>query len=345
MATELVRTPKAGSITGTSSGPILPAIIADAGERAGKRFIEFFTATIRNGNTRRAYARAVGDFLDWCQHRRLTLLGIEPVDVATYIEQLQQRTDKPLAAPSVKQHLAAIGMLFDWLTSGGIIPFNPAASVRGPKHKVKRGKTPVLTAKQARDLINSIAVYEINEETKQPDPDRPILIGMRDRALISVMVYSFARVGAALGMKVEDYYAEGRRAWFRLHEKGGKRHEVPAHHNAADYVDAYLAAAGIAAERKTPLFRSIDRHRTLTARPIDSRNALDIIKRRAKAIGLPETICCHTFRATGITAYLENGGTIEHAQQIANHESPKTTKLYDRTNDQITLDEVEKIVI
>ena len=159
------------------------------------------------------------------------------------------------------------------------------------------------------------------------------------------MVYSFARVSAAIGMQVADYYTEGRKAWFRLYEKGGKRHEVPAHHNAADYVDAYIQAAGIAGERKSPLFRSIDRHRTLTDRPLDGRNALDMIKRRANAIGLPETICCHTFRATGITAYLENGGTIENAQAIANHESPKTTKLYDRTSDQITLDEVERIII
>ena len=146
-------------------------------------------------------------------------------------------------------------------------------------------------------------------------------------------------------MQVADYYVEGRKAWFRLYEKGGKRHEVPAHHNAADYVDAYIAAAGIAAEKKSPLFRSIDRHRTLTSRPLGARNALDMIKRRAKAIGLPETICCHTFRATGITAYLEEGGTIEHAQRIANHESPKTTKLYDRTSDQIDLDEIERIRI
>jgi integrase/recombinase XerD len=147
------------------------------------------------------------------------------------------------------------------------------------------------------------------------------------------MVYSFARVSAAIGMQVADYYTEGRKAWFRLYEKGGKRHEVPAHHNAADYLDAYLEAAGIAADRKSPLFRSIDRHRAMTDRPLNARNALDMIKRRAKAIGLPETICCHTFRATGITAYLENGGTIEN------------TKLYDRTSDQITLDEVERIMI
>jgi integrase len=279
--------------------------------------------------------------LAYCQHSGLTLPGIEPVHVAAYIEQLTRSK----AAPTVKQHLAAIGMLFDWLTSGGILPFNPAASVRGPKYSVKRGKTPVLTAKEARDLLDSIAIYEIDEQTKQPDPTRPILIGLRDRALIAVMVYSFDRVSAAIGMQVADYYVEGRKAWFRLYEKGGKRHEVPAHHNAADYVDAYIAAAGIAAEKKSPLFRSIDRHRTLTSRPLDARNSLDMIKRRAKSIGLPDSICNHTFRATGITAYLENGGTIENAQAIANHESPKTTKLYDRTSDQITLDEVEIISI
>jgi integrase/recombinase XerD len=120
---------------------------------------------------------------------------------------------------------------------------------------------------------------------------------------------------------------------------------VPANHNAEHYVDAYIKAAGIAAEKKAPLFRSIDRHRTLTSRPLDARNALDMIKRRAKAIGLPETICNHTFRATGITAYRANGGSLEKAQDIANHASPKTTKLYDRTSDQITLDEVERILI
>ncbi len=146
----------------TTGGPILPAIIADAGEQAARRFIEFFTATIRNGNTRRAYARAVGDFLAWCQLGGLSLSGIEPVHVAAYIEQLTRSK----AAPTVKQHLAAIGMLFDWLTSGGILPFNPAASVRGPKHVVKRGKTPVLTAGEARQLLNSIPL-KIGPEPKE----------------------------------------------------------------------------------------------------------------------------------------------------------------------------------
>jgi site-specific recombinase XerD len=307
---------------------ILPAVIADAGERAGKRFVEFFTATIRNANTRRAYARAVTGFFAWSERHGLALAAIEPVHVAAYIEGLTRTK----SAPTVKQHLAAIGMMFDWLTSGGILPFNPAASVRGPRHSVKRGKTPVLTTDEARQLLDAI--------------DTATLIGLRDRALIAVMVFSFARVSAALGMKVEDYYTEGRRAWFRLHEKGGKRHDVPAHHNAENYLDAYIEAAGIASEKKGPLFRSAaGKTQKLTDRRMDPNDALRMIKRRAKAIGLPEDVCCHTFRATGITAYLENGGTIEKAQQIANHESPKTTKLYDRTSDQITLDEVERIVI
>ena len=246
--------------------------------------------------------------------------------VAAYIEALT----KARSAPTVKQHLAAIRMCFDWLTSGGIMDFNPASSVRGPKHVVKQGKTPVLTADEARHLLDSIIPEKKNDGTGSGDDDAeageqptPTIAQLRDRALIAVMVFSFARVSAALGMKVEDYYTEGRRAWFRLHEKGGKRHEVPAHHNAENYVDAYLDAAGIAGQKKTPLFRSLDTHRKLTDRPMDRNDALRMIKRRAKAAGLPEDICCHTFRATGITAYLEDGGTIEHAQQIANHESPE----------------------
>jgi len=153
MQTEIVKT-STGSITGTNSGPILPAIIAHAGDHAARRFIEFFTATIRNRNTRRAYGRAVADFLAWCEQHRLTLPGIQPVHVAAYVEQLTHTK----AAPTVKQHLAAISMLFDWLTSGGILPFNPAASVRGPKHTVKRGKTPVLTATEARQFLGSPGV-------------------------------------------------------------------------------------------------------------------------------------------------------------------------------------------
>ena len=321
MTTALVR-------SGHSSAALpVPVSISNAGERAARRFIEFFTANIRNPNTRAAYARSVGDFFAWLEERGVPLERVEPVVVAAYVEQLGHTK----SAPTVKQALAAIRMLFDWMVIGQVMPMNPAASVRGPKHVVKRGKTPVLTADQARQLLDSIDTSDI--------------AGLRDRALIGVMVYSFARVSATIGMRVEDYFPSGKRWWFRLHEKGGKRHEVPAHHNAEAYADAYLEAAGFADDKKGPLFRTVGRNRELTTNRMDRADVLRIVYRRAAGAGLDVRACCHTFRATGITAYLENGGTVEKAQQIAAHESPRTTKLYDRTNDELTLDEIERIAI
>jgi integrase len=196
---------------------------------------------------------------------------------------------------------------------------------------VKRGKTPVLTAEEARALLGSITT--------------DTLAGMRDRALIAVMVYSFARVSAALGMNVEDYFQQGKHWWFRLYEKGGKRHEVPAHHNAESYVDVYLQAARIADEPKGALFRTCDRQGQLTSTRMTRNDALRMVQRRARKAGLSASVCCHSFHATGITVYLHNQGSLEHAQAIAGHESPCTTKLYDRTSDQISLDEIEKILI
>src|ERR1700730_13839663 len=205
----------------------LPSSILSRGERASRRFIEFFTANIRNRNTRLAYADAVKQFFDWSEERGLGLDDIEPMTVAAYVEQLGTE----LAKPSVKQHLAAVRQPFDYLVTGGILPSNPAGAVRGPKYVVKRGKTPVLSADQARQLLDSIDVTELS--------------GLRDRALIGVMVFTFARVRAATTMRVEAYFEHGKRAWLRLHEKGGKRHEVPCHHNLTEYLDAWIQTAKI----------------------------------------------------------------------------------------------------
>jgi site-specific recombinase XerD len=261
----------------------LPIAIRRAGPEGIRRFLEFFTVTIRNKNTQLAYAQAVKQFFDWCEARGINSLSrIEPLAIAAYIEQ-----HKALA-PTVKQHLAAIRMLFDWLVTGHIVVHNPATSVRGPKHVVKRGKTPVLTVEEARKLLNSIETSTV--------------IGLRDRALIGVMVYTFARVSAAVSMKVEDFYAEGKRWWIRLHEKNGKRHEVPAHHNADEYLDAYIQAAKIEADKKSPLFRSIDWNGCITDRQMTRNDALRMVKRRVAAAGLSPKTSCHSFRATGITA-------------------------------------------
>jgi integrase len=231
----------------------------------------------------------------------------------------------------VKQRLAAIRRLFDYLTTGGILEVNPAAAVRGPKYVVKHGKTPVLSAEEARKLLNSI--------------ESDTLIGLRDRALIGVMVYSFARVGAAVTMRVGDYFQHRERLWLRLHEKGRKRHEVPCHPSLEGDLDAWLNVAGIAEDKKGRLFRNIHKGGKLTNNSMGRFDVLHMIKRRAKAAALPYSTCCHTFRATGITTYLQNGGTLEHAQTIANHKSPRTTKLYDRTREELSFDEVERIKI
>ena len=302
----------------------LPEVIVDAGPVAVERFLEYFAAVIANGRTRAAYGRAVGRFLAWCAARGLGLGAIAPLHVAAYI-----RTH-PGSVPTVKQHLAAIRALCDWLVVHQVLPSNPAAAVRGPKHVVTKGATPVLTPAETRALLDRI--------------DPGTLVGLRDRALVSVMVFSFARVSAAVGMRLEDYFRQGTRGWLRLREKGGKRHDVPAHHRAEEALEAYVASAGLE-EAKAPLFQSVDRTGRLSGRPLVRRAVLAMIKRRASAAGLPATTCCHTFRATGITAYLSNGGTLEHAQRIAGHASPKTTKLYDRTADAVSLDEIERIVI
>ena len=160
------------------------------------------------------------------------------------------------------------------------------------------------------------------------------------------MVYSFARIGAALGMKVEDVYVQNRRLWVRLHEKGGKRHEMPCHHNLEAYLHAYIDGCALAAESKGPLFRTIGRGTDrLTTTPLPQANAYAMIRRRAAAADIDTKIGNHTFRATGITAYLKNGGTLEKAAAMANHASTRTTQLYDRRREEMSLDEVERVVI
>ena len=320
-------TVRPGQLATPIDGHLVPALIADEGESAAWRYIEFFTANIRNPNTRRAYARACQQFFAWAEDRGLTLTTIRPFDVASYIEARQQSH----SAPDVKQQLAAVRMLFDWLVTGQIVPTNPAAAVRGPKHVVKTGKTPVLDAPDWRKLLDSIPTETVRD--------------LRDRALIATLTYSFARITAALKMKVEDLRPQGAGWRLRLHEKGGKHHTMPCHHALAEALHAYIAAAGIADDRKGLLFRTSRGHdaTVLSELPMNQADAWRMIRRRALAAGIHAPIGNHTFRATGITAYLANGGALEHAQEMAAHESPRTTKLYDRTKERLTQDEVERI--
>jgi integrase/recombinase XerD len=141
-----------------------------------------------------------------------------------------------VSIPTVKQHLSAISRLFDFLVTGHVIAINPARSVTAPKYQVNQGKTPILSANEARQLLESIVTSKV--------------AGLRDRAIIALMVYSFARVGAVLKMNVSDYFMKGKRSWIRLHEKGSKYHEMPLHHKAEQYLDEYIEAAHIGEQKK-----------------------------------------------------------------------------------------------
>lgn len=317
-----------GALANAADSHLVPALIANAGDQAAWRYIDFFTANIRNPNTRRAYARACSQFFAWCEERGRALTTIRAIDVATYIEARQQTH----SAPDVKQQLAAIRMLFDWLITGQVVPMNPAAAVRGPKHVVKTGKTPVLEGNEWRRMLDAI-------------PEGGTVRDLRDRALIATLTYSFARISAALRMKVEDLRPKGAGWQIRLHEKGGKQHAMPCHHALAAALLAYIEAAGIAEDKKAPLFRTARGHAgtVLSDQPMSQPDAWRMIRRRAAAAGITAPIGNHTMRATGITAYLANGGQLEHAQEMAAHESPRTTKLYDRTKERLTQDEVERI--
>ena len=243
--------------------PALPSIFT-AQPQARKRMRDFFSSHIRNKNTRRAYLEAVRQFSAFCAGVGIEdLAQVEPIHVAAFVEdQLREHS-----RPTVKLRLAALRMLFDWMVVGQVIPLNPA------KHTQKKGKTPVLTPEETRTLLDAI--------------DTASLSGLRDRALIGLMVYTFARVGAVIGMRVEDFFVQGRRGWVRLHEKGGKEHEMPTHHNLDSYLEEYIAAAGIGQDRKGPLFRtSKGRGGELADRPMLQSDVWRMIRRRALAAGI-----------------------------------------------------------
>jgi len=305
----------------------LPALFLPD-EKTAERFFGFFTANIRNVHTRRAYYKAACRFAEWCEGRGLLgLAGVKPHHVAAYIEELQRELSKP----SVKQHLAALRMLFDWLVVGQVVEANPAHAVRGPRYSQKKGKTPVLDREEARALIESI--------------DVSTLTGLRDRALIGVMIYTFARIGAVLQLDVRDYYSQGRRGWLRFHEKGGKELEAPCHHKLESYMDEYIAAAGIADEKDGALFRTTGRA-TGTPRRMVQKDAYKVIERRARQAGIKTKIGNHSLRATGITDYLKSeGSSLTKAREMANHSDTRTTQLYDRRADVASVGEYERVGI
>ena len=293
---------------------------------------EFFKGEIANAHTRKNYIHAVRKFLAWCQQHRIELIDIEPGHIGEYFGQM------PLAVPTKKLHLAALRKFFDRMVNRHIILLNPAATVRAERYSAVEGKTPEIQKKQAEALLKSIdTTYQDQSETK------PDLLGLRDRAILAVLIFTAARVGAVAKLTMKSLRHDGSDYALRFSEKGGKAREIPVRSDLRNMLLAYIQAAGIG---DGPLFRTaLGKTRSLTANTMSPIDICRMMKRRLQAAGLPGDFSPHSFRVATVTDLLEQNVALEDVQHLAGHADPRTTRLYDRRRRKITRNIVERISI
>src|ERR1700757_241679 len=226
--------------------------------------------------------------------------------------------------------MAAIRMLFSWLTEKGVLAMNPAREVKTEKFSRTEGKTPAFDTEQVQKVLDKI--------------DTSNEVGLRDRALLGTLAYTFARIGAVVNLKVEDYFQTGKRSLIRFKEKGGKEKEIPVHHRLEEILDEYLKVSKLGDNPTGPMFpTTLGKSRELGKRPMTRIDGANLLKRQLKDANIVGGYSPHSFRATGITNYLEKGGTLEVAQRIAGHADSRTTKLYDRRGQKVLLEDMERI--
>jgi len=314
--------------TGSYEYDNVPAIIARAGHGARFAFEEFFHARIRNAHTRRAYRRAVLCFLSWSDLQGRQLQQVSPADVGTYLDELQH------SVASKKQILAGLRHFFDGMVTRHAIALNPALSVRGERYQVMEGKTPEITIRQARKLLSSIETESV--------------IGLRDKAIMSILIYTASRIGAVARLGIKDLYDVGDQYCLHFIDKGGKSREIPVRHDLQQLLKAYLHAVGIEIGQSSelPLFGTTHKNaQSLSQRPMSAGDMSRMVKRRMKACGLPLRLSPHSFRVTTITDLLSQGVPLEDVQHLAGHADPRTTRLYDRRHKIVTRNIVERISI
>lgn len=300
--------------------PALPA------RKSAKEAIgDYFGAKISNENTRAAYVRDAQEFGRWISGQSLSLDQVRTLHVAAFRDRLRADGNAPA---TIKRKISALRKMLSYLVETGALPYNPAREVTTEPVRRITGKTPALSAEQMHTLFDSF------------DAARPI--ELRDRAFIGVMAYTFARVSAVCSLRGQDYIDLGRECFLRLHEKGGVERDIPIHPRLAEYLDAWRSAAKTSGGGL--MFPSFEhKGNVLTDRPFSRVDAFAMVKRRLKNAGLPAAFSNHSFRATGITQFLESGGSLETAQQIANHADSRTTKLYDRRATRLELSEIARI--
>lgn len=309
----------------------LPAIITRAGPNAVFAAHEFFSGLIRNPHTRRAYMKAVTDFLEWSgKHGGGQLSQIAPWHVGKYMEEMAE-AGTSIATRNMR--LSALRHFFDRMVNRHAIALNPARTVRGEKLNVMEGRTPEIPIAEVRKLLAAI--------------DTSHIVGLRDRAILAVMVYTTSRRSAVAKLRKEDFYYAGEQWMLHFSEKGGKSREVPVRHDLEQYILAYMDGAGLLdAPKDTPLFQSaMKKQRLLTGKPMDGDDIYRMMKRRLKDTALSLLYSPHSFRVTTITNLLEQGIPREDVQNLAGHADARTTALYDRTKKKVSRNIVERISV
>jgi len=316
-----------------------PPVIAAQGDAARFAYFEDFLAGIDNEHTLKNYRRAVDRFLAHCETADLDLHQILPSHIKSYIQRLtSSRTDhegnpKKASKPMKLLHLTAIRQLFDHLVTRHVIVLNPAASVKGPKHAVRKGKTPALTPKQAESVLWAI------------EPTDPVTY--RDRAAIGVLIWTARRASAAANLKMGDYFTDGTRWFLRFEEKGGDVFDIPVRSDLREFLDSYIKAAGLINEPEdAPLFRTaVKRTKTLTRKSMTGKDLYYMAKRRFADAGLPSKFTTHTFRSTAATDLLKQEVALDVVQNFLGHKDPRTTQLYDQRQHEVSQNVVERISV
>jgi integrase/recombinase XerD len=340
MSSELVLASTA-SVPATDKPALLPELVERAGEAARFAWDEYFYAEHHNPHTQKAYMRVVRLFLSWAEGQGVKLAAITPKMVGQYLVGLGG------SAAKRNLHLSALRGFFDRLVNRHVCILNPAASVKGVKEQVLEGKTPEITIEQARTLLASIKLSRTVKTKQGGTVEVPLLVGLRDRAILATLAYTACRAGAVAKLRLQDFQSDGTQYVLRFQEKGGKSREIPVRHDLEANIRAYLDAAGIAAEAKDrPLFRStLRRTKQLTDNALTTKAICELVKRRLKDARLPSRLSPHSFRVTAITDLLTQGVPLEDVQYLAGHAEPRTTGLYDRRQKKVTRNIVERISI
>ena len=308
----------------------LPEMIHRAGANAVFAAKEFFSGKVRNPHTRRAYVRAVRHFLEWAEkHVGRELTQIAPWHVGEYFEKLRSTT----SVATRNARLSALRHFFDNLVNRHAIVLNPARSVRGEPLTVMEGRTPEIPIAEVRKLLASI--------------DTSHIIGLRDRAMLAVMVYTTSRRSAVAKLRCSDFYDSGQQWMLHFSEKGGKSREIPVRYDLAQFIAEYVDAAFlIGAPKETPLFQSaLKKQRILSGKAISGDDIYRMMKRRLKEFGMPLLYSPHSFRVTTITDLLDQNVPREDVQHLAGHADPRTTGLYDRRKRKVSRNIVERISV